>query len=147
MSGDIQTLPPPYVAGAVAISGGTINGATVGATTPASGKFTTLQATGLFTGTGIELASRTFTTASTNATNADFLIVGDATAQAQTVNLPAAATVPGVVLNVKKKDVSANTVTIQANGAENIDGANTKVISAQFTNVQLQSDGTQWWIL
>jgi hypothetical protein len=33
----------------VAITGGTINGATVGATTPASGRFTTLEATGAFT--------------------------------------------------------------------------------------------------
>jgi len=34
---------------AVAITGGTINGATIGATTPASGRFTTLEATGAFT--------------------------------------------------------------------------------------------------
>jgi hypothetical protein len=33
----------------VAITGGTINGATIGATTPASGRFTTLEATGAFT--------------------------------------------------------------------------------------------------
>ena len=33
----------------VAITGGTINGTTVGATTPASGRFTTLEATGAFT--------------------------------------------------------------------------------------------------
>lgn len=34
---------------AVAITGGTINGATIGVTTPASGRFTTLEATGAFT--------------------------------------------------------------------------------------------------
>jgi hypothetical protein len=33
----------------VTITGGTINGATIGATTPASGRFTTLEATGAFT--------------------------------------------------------------------------------------------------
>jgi hypothetical protein len=38
----------------VAITGGTINGATIGATTPASGRFTTLEVTGngTFTSTG-----------------------------------------------------------------------------------------------
>jgi len=42
---------------AVAITGGTINGTTIGATTPASGKFTNLEATGTvsFTGTGAAL--------------------------------------------------------------------------------------------
>ena len=37
---------------AVAITGGTINGTSVGATTPASGKFTTLEATGTLTAAG-----------------------------------------------------------------------------------------------
>jgi hypothetical protein len=42
------------VTSAVAITGGTINGATIGATTPASGRFTTLEVTGsgTFTSTG-----------------------------------------------------------------------------------------------
>jgi hypothetical protein len=38
---------------AVAITGGTINGATIGATTPASGRFTTLEATSTLTIGGI----------------------------------------------------------------------------------------------
>ena len=37
------------VTSAVAITGGTINGTTIGATTPATGKFTTLEATGVTT--------------------------------------------------------------------------------------------------
>ena len=40
-----QITPPYYNPANVAITGGTINGATVGATTPAAGNFTTLSAT------------------------------------------------------------------------------------------------------
>ena len=41
-----------YVPSAVAITGGTINGTTIGASTPAAGDFTTLDATGQVTGAG-----------------------------------------------------------------------------------------------
>ena len=43
-----------YVPSAVAITGGTINGTTIGASTPAAGDFTTLDATGVATATTFE---------------------------------------------------------------------------------------------
>lgn len=81
------------------------------------------------------------------ATSSDFTIACDATTAAFSVTLPAAASSTRRIYNIKKTDASANAVTIQANGAELIDGANTKVISTQNTNVQIQCDGTGWKIL
>ena len=77
----------------------------------------------------------------------DFTILCDATSGAITINLPAASTVTGRIYNVKKIDNSVNTVTIDPNSTETIDGAATNVISTQWTNIQFQSNGTNWFIL
>lgn len=107
----------------------------IGSTNPSTGRFTGLQA-----------ATVTKTGAYTATAN-DFTILCNATTAAFSVTLPTAASQPGRLYNVKKIDASANTVTIQCAGAELIDGANTKVIAAQYSNIQFQSDGTAWWIL
>ncbi len=64
-----------------------------------------------------------------------------------TMTLPAAAGCSGRVYNIKKIATGAFTVTIQGNGAENIDAANTNVITAQWDSRTIQSNGTQWFIL
>lgn len=69
----------------------------------------------------------------------------DATAAPVVITLPTAASASKRVYIIKKIDASVNTVTIQANGAETIDGANTQVLATQFLARQVQSDGTQWW--
>jgi hypothetical protein len=107
----------------------------IGAGTPSTGRFTGLQA-----------ATVTKTLAYT-ATSSDFTILCDATTAAFSVTLPAAAANPGRIFNVKKIDSSANAVTIQANGAELIDGANTKVVGAQYQSAQIQSNGIAWFVL
>lgn len=107
----------------------------IGATTPSTGRFT-----------GVQAAMVTKTTAYT-ATTSDFTILCDATAAAFSVTLPAAAANTGRIYNVKKVDVSANAVTIQANGAELIDGSNTKAMSAQYQSAQIQSNGTFWSVI
>ena len=71
----------------------------------------------------------------------------DATAAARTITLPAASACTGRVYNIKKIDSSVNTVTIDANASETIDGALTIVISAQYQNIQIQSNGVGWDIL
>ncbi|HNB00968.1 MAG TPA: hypothetical protein PLK61_04120 [Nitrosomonas sp.] len=47
---DTRTSGPPYIPSNVKITGGTINGATVGATTAATGRFSSITATGLTSG-------------------------------------------------------------------------------------------------
>lgn len=63
------------------------------------------------------------------------------------VTPPAAATRDGKYYTIKKIDASANTVTIDPNGAETIDGALTLVITTQYTAVKIHCDGSNWWIV
>lgn len=84
-------------------------------------------------------------TATASASTSDFTILCNATSGAITVNLPAASGMAGRILAVKKIDVSANTVTIDGNASETIDGATTKVISTQWASFMIQCDGTAWF--
>ena len=122
--------------GLIASSG--MNGATpgpIGTGSPSTGRFTGLQ------------AATVTKTAGYTATSSDFTILCDATTAAFTVTLPAAASNPGRIYNVKKIDASANAVTIQGSAAETVDGSNTKAVTAQWQNVQLHSNGAAWFIL
>lgn len=83
----------------------------------------------------------------TTLTDADRFVDVDATGAARIITLPPAAGRAGMLLDIKKIDVSANTVTVDANGAELIDGATTFVISTQFANVSLRGNGTGWGVL
>lgn len=69
----------------------------------------------------------------------------DATTAGFTVTLPAAPTLLQLV-NVKKIDATANVVTVSG-GAINIDGGLTVAIGSQYTNLQVQYNGTTWDVL
>ena len=81
------------------------------------------------------------------ATGADSVILADATAAAFTITLPAVATVPFLVLDIKKIDATANNVTIDGNGAETIDGALTQKLKKQWDSISMVTDGAAWYIL
>lgn len=85
----------------------------------------------------------TTTSASYNAATATF-IRADATSNNITVNLPAASGRAGRMYIVKKVDSSANTVTIDANASETIDGATTVVLTTQYEVQRLVCNGTNW---
>jgi len=75
------------------------------------------------------------------------LVDADATTAAFTVTLPTVASAgDGFITIVKKTDSSANAVTVDAAGAELIDGATTKVLSGQFDAVVMYCDGLEWHI-
>lgn len=78
------------------------------------------------------------------ATATDTYINVDATLGAVVVTLPTAIGNTGLEINVKKTDGSVNTVTIDGNGLETIDGALTKVISVQYTAYTFVSNGLGW---
>lgn len=84
--------------------------------------------------------------ASTTALTTDYTIAVDPTTTAATVNLPAAATVTGQIFAIKHVNGSANTVTIDANGAETIDGNLTLVLTA-YNSATVQSTGSAWVVL
>ena len=76
--------------------------------------------------------------------------LGSAPAVAVTINLPSAASAysagRGRIYQIKKID-AANTVTVDGNGAETIDGQATLALTAQWQSVTIQSNGTSWSLL
>ena len=77
----------------------------------------------------------------------EIVILCDATTTKITITLPAAATYTDRVYYIKKIDSSAYTVTIDANGTEKIDGAETQIITTQYVSLTVCSDGSNWHII
>lgn len=94
---------------------------------------------------------RTFATVQGGATSTaagatDHTIIVNPTAAAGTVTLPAAASSTGRIFVVKHANASQNSVTVDANGTELIDGAQTLVLTARQA-AQIQCDGVAWFII
>jgi len=73
------------------------------------------------------------------------LIAANASTASFTITLPLASNA-GFTTTIKKVDTSANTVTIQGNGSELIDGFNTFVLTSWSDAITLISTGTEWLI-
>lgn len=82
------------------------------------------------------------TTISTN----DTMLLCNASSGAFTVTLPTAVGNKGKIFHFKKTDVTANIVTIDANGSEEIDGAETAVITVQYEAISIVSSNSRWFI-
>lgn len=127
------------------INGGTIDATTIGGSTPAAGTFTTLEVDGPV-GKAIETVTGNTTLDNTHST----LLVN--ASGSITVTLPTAASAYnsadkiGRIYTVKKIDADADTVTIDGNGSETIDGATTAVLTKQWESIDIQSNGTAWYI-
>lgn len=93
---------------------------------------------------GVDITS-TSTDITANATHHTILV--DASGAARTITLPTAASSNRRVYVIKKTDSSGNTVTIDGDGSETIDGATTNVISAQWSARAIQSNGTAWFVI
>lgn len=107
----------------------------------------TTAATSTFQVTGSVSLPITTTTATTFAPDATHHTILTNNVLGVTVNLPAAATVPGRVYVIKRiYGVGVNTV-IDPNGTETIDGATTRNITAQYDTVTIQSNGTAWFVI
>lgn len=80
-------------------------------------------------------------------TEADYFTAVDTSGGDVTVNLPAASVCGGRVY-VVKKIAAGNTMTIDAAGADLIDGTGTKAYTNIYQSVTLISDGvSNWWII
>ncbi len=77
----------------------------------------------------------------------DGTILIDATVGAFLVGLLAASSVPNQILCFKKVDVTANVITIDADGADTIDGGPSYSLVAQNDSVIIQSNGVNWFVL
>jgi hypothetical protein len=96
---------------------------------------------------GPALSVATTTTTPYTVTNANDVLLVDATAAPVTVNLPAVATVRKKLYYFKKIDASANAMTLDPNGAETVDSGATLATTVQFTAYTLYPTAAGWWIL
>jgi hypothetical protein len=71
----------------------------------------------------------------------------DTTSNSITVALPAANTVTGREYKIKRISGGTNTLTIDPNAAETIDGASTKVLYHQWDSIKIQSNGIEWRVI
>lgn len=92
-----------------------------------------------------DIASRTGIYGPTRTSGTE-VILGDASGGAVTVNLPASSGNKAMFV-IKKTDSSANTVTVDGNAAETIDGGATAVLTRQFESITLVCDGSNWHII
>ena len=76
----------------------------------------------------------------------DYTILVDTSGGAFTVNLPACSGQTRI-LNIKKISADANALTLDGDSSETIDGATTQSNTNQWFNFQIQSSGTNWFIL
>lgn len=86
-------------------------------------------------------------TGATTLTDADGLVVVDASGGACAATLPDVAANVERVFYVKKTDASANAVTVTRAGSATIDGATTYALTVQYQSVTVVSDGTNWHII
>jgi hypothetical protein len=91
-------------------------------------------------------STRTVTAVAVTLDLDDVVVLCDTLLNAITVNLPAAATAVNKMYTIKKVN-TLSIVTIDAAGAETIDGLLTQVLSVLYASFTIISDGTQWWIL
>ncbi len=107
---------------------------------------------------GVQFATGTYLpTVSKNAnytaTINDHTIRVDASGGSRTITLPTAAAAynstvgAGMVLIIKKTDSSGNSVIIDGDGSETIDGATTVTITTQYQSYKIQSNGTSWDVI
>lgn len=86
-------------------------------------------------------------TAAYTATQFDEVITGDATSAAFTVTLPTAVGFNGRRFTIKKKDSTANAVTVGTTSSQTIDGATTYALSTQYQTITVVSDNANWLII
>lgn len=88
---------------------------------------------------------RTVTAVSVTVATDDDLILVDPTSNAVTLNLPAVATCDGMVLRVRAQNV-ANTITLDGNASETINGATTKTIGTAGRMATLFATSAGWYM-
>jgi hypothetical protein len=82
----------------------------------------------------------------TNISNrSNFYVLANATSGNILVTLPDAADHIGRFYGIKKTDVSANTVTVTASGAQLIDASGSRILSSQYQAINIISDGSNWY--
>ncbi len=91
----------------------------------------------------VQTKTTTYTALST-----DDLILGDTSGGGWTLSLPSSASVgAGKKYKVKKTTNDANALTIDANSTETIDGVLTFALYTQYDSVEIETDGSNWYVI
>lgn len=103
-------------------------------------------------GSKFEVAGPIATAFSAKTTNytvlaTDSIMSGDCTSGNLTFTLPAAASITGRQYTFKRIDGSANSVIVDGNASETIDGATTYTLATQWQSISIISNGTNWLII
>ena len=75
------------------------------------------------------------------------LVLCDATSASLTITLPTAVGIAGKYYTIKKIDITTNTVTVDGNGSETIDGETTQIIQQKNVSITVVSNGINWLII
>ena len=78
------------------------------------------------------------------------LFLANTTNNSGTINLPAASSIPGRVLEFKDSNGTFNTktLTLVCSGSDTFeDGSSTKVLNTKFGSIQLVASGSKWYLL
>ena len=123
-----------------------------GAITAASMRVSTNLGVGTSTAhTAIQVAGPVATavttkTAAYTISDTDSIVIADATTAAYALTLPSAVGIAGRQYLIKKRDNSANAVTVATTSSQTIDGASSFVLGSQWVFVTVISDGANWII-
>lgn len=91
--------------------------------------------------------SVTTTSSNLTLTSDNDIVLVNASSSSLTIALPSATTVSGKAFTVKKIDSSSNTVTVQPQTGQTIDGSSSKILSVQYEFLTIVSDGSNWHII
>jgi hypothetical protein len=94
----------------------------------------------------IILRSSVTIAAETTLTSVSDYVLCDATTASFTVNLPEGQDNDGQTYTVKKIDATGNVVTVDAKGADKIDGSTTYALNARWDAITFTSSGEDWFI-
>ena len=92
-------------------------------------------------------AAITTKSAAYTATATDETVLANVSAGAFAITLPTAVGATGKTYIVKKIDSSANSVTVNTTSSQTIDGATSRLLTNQYDAIQVQGDGSNWFII
>jgi hypothetical protein len=95
-------------------------------------------------GQTLAIASKT---SNYTALDSDEIIIANATSGAITITLPTAVGTDGRTYTIKRINSGSNVVTVGTTSTQNIDGAITYQLTAQYKYIKVVSDGSNWVIV
>jgi hypothetical protein len=75
------------------------------------------------------------------------IVLWDTTSGNKVINLPSASTSTNFIIRIKKADATINTLTINGDGSDTIDGNSSVTLTGSYHSLTIICDGTNWFII